>query len=222
MQSSFLWDVGRAHTSLWCEASGPARVRTRVPPTVFSHSCVDGFISFPLSPSSPSPLISRQFFILIPFLLSSLSPPSPLSVPSCLYCLISPSILHLLSPLSSDLISTLLPLLSSCFLCSCLFPSPLSPFSNLYVFWFLLMHQFLLCPNQMLHTVRESVKCRCYTWEGNVASARFSQKEKRCDLRSEAKGTPPLFLPPSMPLDQSLAGSLVIDSSSKENKMSCI
>lgn len=158
MQSSFLWDVGRAHTSPWCEASGHARVRTRVPPTVFSHSCVDGFASFPLSPSSPSPFITRQFFISIPFLLSSLFPPSLLSVPSCLYYLISPSILHLLSPLFSDLVSILSPLLSSVLLS--LLPSlPLSSLSILlsHFFWFLLMHQFLLCPNQMLHTVRESV-----------------------------------------------------------------
>lgn len=102
----------------------------------------------------PLPTLSSLASFSSQFHFSSLPPPSPLSVPSCLYCLISPSILHLLSPLSSDLISVPSPLRSSCFLRSHLFPSPHSPFPYLYFFWFLLMQQFLLCPNQMLHTIK--------------------------------------------------------------------
>lgn len=186
----------------WCEASGHARVRTRVLLTVLSYSCVDGFASFPLSPSSPYPLISCQFFISVPFLLS----PSTLS-PLC-------AILSLLSHLSVHSPPSFSPLFwpdfrsfTSPFILLSPLPSlPLSSLSiplSLFFFGSFSCSSFFCAPTRCYIQLRESVKCRCYTLEGNVASTHFSQKEKTVWFKARSKGpeerTSPLFLPPPCP-----------------------
>lgn len=81
-------------------------------------------------------------------------------------------------PSPSDLISIPSPLLSSCFLRSRLFPSPCSPFPYLCFSWFLPTQHFLLCPNQMLHTVKG--KCQ-------VQMLHTRWERSKCTLFTERK-----------------------------------